>query len=469
MLSMKMSACDLMSHWKQSLWIVVLGLLLNGAPIIAQTRASIPSAEKQKEFSKLLEDGYDLPRLDSTAKRQDALAKLMESLADENLGADERYVVLTTAISLANQTGDADEWLKAVKTLFETFDVDATKEKTRLLTEFLKASKPNAQIKPIVEEAIEMSQAAAKEHRFSEALSLLGSVDAVLRRAADGAALKPQVVDARAAISAREKEWKAYQAATTKLETKPDDPAANLAVGRWHVIQGSDWMRALPYFAKANDAKWKSAAELERAMPTDATAQVAVGDAWWDIAQKESGHAKSAFLSHAGEWYQQAQPDLTSALKRQLVAKRLDDIASYGSASVGPQPAVSPSVPSTKPGEWIDILTGSDGIQWGPRGVNWNDFLDRTAPKGGITLKSAFCARFPLAAVVAGSYELEVEFTRHDGNGCIGLFFPLGIHNMNLQLHAGSGDKGGVAMIDRECNDSQTRAGHQQPTPSNSR
>jgi hypothetical protein len=125
---MKISACGLVSLWKQSLCIIALGLVLNGAPIIAQTRAPIPSAEKQKEFSKLLEDGYDLPRLDSAAKKQEALAKLMESLADENLGTDERYVVLTTAISLASQTGDADEWLKAMNALIETFDVDGAKE-----------------------------------------------------------------------------------------------------------------------------------------------------------------------------------------------------------------------------------------------------------------------------------------------------------------------------------------------------
>ncbi|MDB5345757.1 MAG: hypothetical protein JWP89_4134 [Schlesneria sp.] len=445
---MRMSACDLMSHWKQSLWIVVLGLLLNGAPISAQTRAPIPSAEKQKEFSKLLEDGYDLPRLESVAKRHEALAKLMESLADENLGADERYVVLTTAISLASQTGNAGEWLKAVNTLVETFDVDVTKEKTRLLTEYLKASKPNAQVKPIVEEAIAMSQAAAKEHQFSEALAVLSSVDVVLRRAADGPALKPLMVEARTAISAREKEWKAYQAATTKLQTNADDAAANLSVGRWYVIQDSDWKKALPFLAKGNDVKWKGAAELERGGPTDATGQVAVADAWWDIAQKESGPTKTALLVHAGQWYEQAEPDLTSALKKQVVAKRLDEIVSLSPVTTGTRLVTPPPKSPAKSDEWIDILPWSEGVDWAHRGINWNQFLVGNATSKGITLKSAICARFPLSAIVDGSYELEVDFTRHEGDECVGIFFPVGIHNMNLQLHAANGAKGGVAIID---------------------
>jgi hypothetical protein len=126
----------------------------------------------------------------------------------------------------------------------------------------LKASKPNAQIKTIVKEAIQMSQAAAKANHFTEALSLLGSVDAVLRRAADGTALKPRVAEARAAISTREKDWKSYQAAVSKIAEKPDDPAANLAVGRWHLVQDADWAKALPFLAKGGDPKWRAAVAL---------------------------------------------------------------------------------------------------------------------------------------------------------------------------------------------------------------
>jgi hypothetical protein len=425
---------------------VFLMFLLTTTASLAQMRAPVPPVEKQKELFRLLEDGYDLPRLDSTAKKQDVFAKLVESSADENMGDDERYVVLTTAISLASQMGDAEGWLKAVNALVEAFEVDVTKEKTRLLTEFLKTSKPNAKVKPVVEEAISISQTASKERQFTEALSLLSSVDTVLRRAADGAALKPLTVEARAAIAAREKEWKAYQAAAAKLQTKPDDPVANLAVARWHLIQDDDWPKAIPLLVKASDAKWKTAAELEQAMPTDAMAQVAIGDAWWDIGQKETGTVKLALLTHAAQWYEQALPSLSSALKKQVVAKRIEELATPKSPSTQPIPSPVP-VPSTTPKktDWVDLLEWTEGSDWTGKGTNWNEQLAAPPQRTGIKLATGNSMKFPLSAIIDGNYEMEVVFTRHEGSGDVAIYFPVGIHTMRMLLCS---DGGTVSRLD---------------------
>lgn len=412
----------------------------------AQTRAAVPSADKQKELTKLLEDGYGLARLDTAAKKQEASAKLMESLAEQSIGADERYVILTTAISLASQAGDADGWLKAVNPLLETFEVDATTEKTRLLTEFLKASKPGAQIKSIAEEAMEMAQASAAEHQYADALSLLSSVDAVLRRAADGAALKPVIADLRTTIIGHEKQWKAQQVAVGVLKTKPDDPAANLAVGRWHLVQDSDWKQAIPFLLKGGDPKWKAAAEMEQAKPTDAMAQVAIGDAWWEIAQKESGALKTAIQAHAGVWYERAQPMLTSALKKQQITKRLEEI----SASPGDVSSTRPSPKSAaagKPGPWVDLLEWAEGVDWAPRGYNWNEHVVGKLGRGGITIQSPKWACFPLPAIIDGDYEMEVQFRRVSGTENVGVYFPVGTKTLTFQVSQG-GTTSGVGFID---------------------
>lgn len=410
----------------------------------AQTRAAVPSADKQKELTKLLEDGYGLARLDTAAKKQEASAKLVESLADQSIGADERYVILTTAISLASQAGDADGWLKAVTALLETFEVDATTEKTRLLTEFLKASKPGAQIKSIVEEAMEMAQASAAEHQYADALSLLSSVDTVLRRAADGAALKPVIADLRTTIISHEKQWKAQQVAVGVLKTKPDDPGANLAVGRWHLVQDSDWKQAIPYLLKGGDPKWKSAAELEQANPTDAMAQVAIGDAWWDIAQKESGALKTAIQAHAGEWYERAQPMLTSALKKQQITKRLEEISASPSDSSSARPSPKSS---GKPGQWVDLLDWSNGVDWAPRGINWNEHVVGKPGKGGITIQSPNWGCYPLPAIIDGDYEMEVEFKRTIGAETVGVYFPVGLKTLLFRVSHG-GAYSGVGFVD---------------------
>ena len=456
------------SQWSFRPCPTVLLLMIAATSAFAQTRAPVPPADKQKEIAKLLEQTYNLAKLDSAAKKQDAVKRLLDASRNASFEAEERYVVLTTLIKRATETGDAASWLEAVNTLVNGFEVDAQKEKTRLLTEFLSASKSGLQMKPAVEEAIAMSRAAAQQNRYADATSLLGAAETAVLRVTGASNLKPLVAEERQAIAAQEKDWKAIQAANAKLTTNPDDPAANFTVGRWHVIQSGDWKTALPFLTKASDAKWKAAAQLERTEPTDATAQVAIGDAWYDIAQSESGVAKTAVLARAGRWYEGAQPNLTSALKKQLVAKRLEEIAPSSTpvalkpsipAVPSPSPSVSQPLRSTKPGEWIDLLEWAEGVDWASRGINWNDQIEGKPTRDGIRLKYAPHVRFPLNAVIDGNYEMEVEFNRNNGVEAIAVYFPVGIHTMRLLLGADTSTVSHVSYVDGK------EFGQQRPAP----
>lgn len=437
-----------LSRWFNCTLLAMCIVIQLAGPGFAQTRAAIPAAEKQKEITKLLEETYNLAKLDGVSKKQNAVKQLMEASRDGSYGTDERYVILKAAISLAKETGDATNWLEAVNSLVTDFDVNSQKEKTRLLTEFLNASKSGAQMKLVIEEALALSQAAAQENQFAEANALLGTSESAIRRVTGTASLKPAIAAARGEIAAREKEWKVFQAATAKLDTDPDDPVANYAVGRWHALQIGDWKAALAFLRKASDAKWKAVAELELTEPADPMVQAAIGDAWWDVAQKESGASKTAVLLHAREWYEEVQPNLASALKKQLVTKRLEEIASLqksdsiaspppkstGSSSKGTQVAKPAKV-----GEWVDLLQWTEGTDWSNSGINWNDQLEGVPTKSGVRLKSAESARFPLSAIIDGDYDLEVRFTRQDGNDCIVIHFPIGVHTMRLILSAEGG------------------------------
>ena len=62
-----------------------------------------------------------------------------------------------------------------------------------------------------------------------------------------------------------------------------------MAVGRWHALFEGNWRDALPYLAKGTDVKWKAAIEREMNSPKMAAEQVALADAWWDIAQAGPG------------------------------------------------------------------------------------------------------------------------------------------------------------------------------------
>ncbi|MCX7422630.1 MAG: hypothetical protein NT013_24245 [Planctomycetia bacterium] len=447
-------------RWLFRACLVAFLLITSATSGFAQTRASVPSAEQQKESAKLLEEIHKLSRLKTAPEKQDVVKKLMASSRDKSLASDQRYGVLTTVIPLAKDVGDFASWLEAVNALVGAFEVDANKEKPRLLVEYLEANKSGAALKPAaVDEALSLARAAAQENRYADAISLLSATETAVRRPPAANALNKVVAETRDAVTAREKDWKAFQTASTKLGTNADDPAANLAVGRWHLLQQGDWKTALPFLAKVSDAKWKAAAEREQTAPLDATVQFAVGEAWWKIAENESGAMKTALLVHAGEWYARAQPNLTSVLEKELVTKRLDQIAPLkgaapvkpaGPVNPNPNPSVTQTPPPAKPGEWIDLLEWSEGVDWAPRGIDWNANVEGKPTKNGITLKPKAGANFPLPAIIDGDYEFEMELTLADAR--VPVFFvgfPVGLHHMGLQVGE-SGDHSGLHGIDGE-------------------
>jgi hypothetical protein len=110
------------------------------------------------------------------------------------------------------------------------------------------------------------------------------------------------------------------------LKEKPDDPEANLAVGKWYCLSKGDWDKGLPMLAKGSEAPWADLARRDVAAPTEAKAQLELADAWWEMSQKSSSVVKPAIESRAAHWYEEALPKL-AGLDKTRVEKRLDSLA----------------------------------------------------------------------------------------------------------------------------------------------
>lgn len=105
--------------------------------------------------------------------------------------------------------------------------------------------------------------------------------------------------------------------------------------------------------------------------------------------------------------------------------------------TVAAAPAAPPrpvSFETARIGEWVNLLEWTADVDWSPLGIPWNDHLEGSPSKQGITLRNAPHRRFPLACVVDGDYELEVEFKRVSGHEPVAVYFPVGIHTLRLLL-----------------------------------
>ena len=455
------------------IWLsVVTTLFLSVATtVVAQTRASVPSTSRQAELRKVLDETFEIPKATTNSKRQEVVKKLMAVVESSADASDDLYVVLTAVLALTKEAGEFATYQKASERLVELFEVDADKEQVRLLSEFLAASKTNSSAKPAIDAAVAQAlQAAAEENRFADALVLLNSAEATAKRVSSPAPIKQTIADARTKVTERETLWKAFGAASATLLTNADDPVANKAVARWHILQAAEWEAALPFLVKSSDAKWKAAAQLETDVSSDAMAQAAVGDAWWEAAQSETGTAKTALLIHAADWYEQSLPNLASVIKQQLVTKRLAEIAPLkSSAVVKSSPKTKPDSTSSPfgsdpaaPKEWVDLLEWSEGVDWNERGINWNQHVEGAVGRNGLTLKPGGYIRYPLPAILDGDYELEVEFTRTEGIDVVCIVFPINMQNLQLALGEYNGRSSGVSGVDavrQEQNETTRRPG----------
>src|SRR6185436_5315082 len=126
-----------------------------------------------------------------------------------------------------------------------------------------------------------------------------------------------------------------------KLETMPDDPAANLAVGKWYCLYLGDWDKGVPRLAKGGDAKLAAAAAAEqdgKLLPA--------ADAWSAVAEGLTGAEKLAVQRHSLEIYQEANEKL-AGLEQLKAAKRVSEMSELVVQTESQMPAtggpVSPS------------------------------------------------------------------------------------------------------------------------------
>jgi len=85
----------------------------------------------------------------------------------------------------------------------------------------------------------------------------------------------------------------------------------------------SDWDAGLPHLAKGGDPAFKSVAEKDLGKPSETADQVALGDRWWDLAEKATGDARGRLRSRAAFWYTQAR-DRLSGLTLARIEKRIE-------------------------------------------------------------------------------------------------------------------------------------------------
>lgn len=294
-----------------------------------------PEAEAQKEAEKVVRDVYKSDYAKKTPADQRALArKLLENgLATKNDPAA-RWVLLREARELAAQGGDAATALGAAAEAAKTFDVDGLALKTAALTALARAAHAPEAAAALVSRFLDVVDEAVAADRYDAAAALASKAGTVAKQSQDPA-LAATVQDRAREVGEQQREYQGVMAAEKTLETRPDDPEAHLAIGRYLCFVKSDWSGGLPMLARAGDPALKAAVDVELARPAETAEQVGAGDAWWEAADKErNALQKARLLGRARHWYEEALPRL-SGLAKAKTESRLQACAEDSGAASG--------------------------------------------------------------------------------------------------------------------------------------
>jgi len=305
--------------------------------IVSAKRLPVPASAEQTAVRKVMKEVFATQLTDRTPAGRKKLITALIAQADKSADVPtERFVLLAAAHDAAIEAVDLPQALRFADEMGRFFEVDALAVKAAAVPTLI--AKPQASRDATlanVRAALELATELTAAEDYNAATKICQSILPAANADAD---LRTQVQTQLREITALRDAAGKIAKDMEKLKAAPDDPAANLAVGRYQCFLKNDWPAGLRLLAKGSDVELKTIAAQELAATTEPGAVVRLADGWWNIAGKQSDSVfKSATTAHAATLYSSVLSNL-SGLQRELANRRIADaakIAPTGRSVVG--------------------------------------------------------------------------------------------------------------------------------------
>ncbi len=285
----------------------------------------LPSDARKQEILASIEEAYRLSEATSFEAKLKVAADLYALSKESNGNLDEKFVLLRTAMEFARDGGDAALMLEVADAM-AGFEVELLNIKRSFLLQFAEEAKTVDAIASLVDNSKSILEDLVNSDDAAAAQLLAKAVYSAASRPGAKADSRKKAYDQQKQIDKVYQEAKRIENAVATLKQNPDDPQANLAVGRWRCFTKGDWEIGLPLLAKGSDASLKQLAQREAVKAESVGDQVAIADAWWVAANSASSNEKRHFLARAAHWYSIAKPNAASGIEKLKIEKRLAEI-----------------------------------------------------------------------------------------------------------------------------------------------
>ena len=295
-------------------------------PVDVTKRLQVPEVAKQREAEKLVREIFKEQYSKKTPSDRQALAKSLLAEAEKSTGDPASlWVLYRDAQDAAIQACDVKLAAIAIEKAAREFDLDTMALKTAAYGAIAKNVKTPGEVAALSASRLDLLDEliAADQYDAADKAATAAVQDA--KRANEPTLIARAMTSAKEVAEAKAK-FLAMKNALQTLAKTPDDPAANQQMGQFLCFVKGSWDLGLRFILKGSDAALKALAEKELALSPQASDRVAVGDSWFDQAEKEkSPLCKRQLSTHAAAIYESALPD-TSGLVRSKIEKRIDTL-----------------------------------------------------------------------------------------------------------------------------------------------
>jgi len=293
-------------------------------------KSAVPAAAAQKDAEKQIRETFKTDYAKRAPADVQALGrKLLQQGTETRDDLVIRFVLYREARDLALQAGDIETAFDAIDALGRAYEFDTLPAKSAALAKAATAARGPEGAAALARGYISFAEEAVRAGQYEAAAAVTAKMEAAGRASAD------VTVATRAEALSREvnfiqKEANSVKSHRKTLGEKPNDPGANLAVGRFLCLVAGDWEQGAPMLAKGSDAALKALAEKEVARPVQGADQAALGDAWWDLSEKErNAEFKKRMRARSFSWYERALQGGVTGLVKARVENRLRESGSF--------------------------------------------------------------------------------------------------------------------------------------------
>ncbi|HTV75784.1 MAG TPA: protein kinase, partial [Candidatus Baltobacteraceae bacterium] len=324
---------------------------------VVPAKLPLPDASQLAQGESKLKAIYSAQlNVGTTAARQQAAVELLNRSSTETDPAM-KLAALRLAARLASQSADFSRAMEICDQMDSEFQMDVLPVKADILSQAATYAGDAGSKRRLADICVTVGFQAIADDDYTSAMKISGLAKSGAQSSGD----KHLIWEADFLGDEMERCSTAFERVkpfAAVLRANPNDPAANLAMGKFLCFVKNDWSGGLPCLARSGDKSLATIADEElNHPPATANERIALGNSWWDGSASASNDEKIYYQKRARYWYLKGmaasnQPDKDRF--RQALAARINGIPT--------QPAEVRIVSRVNGTEFIDIY--SDEVQW---------------------------------------------------------------------------------------------------------